>query len=86
MYNFISTFDELNKLYEEADSAKLTEAAEDEVAEDEVPVEEIPAEDPVAEEEPVIVDLEIVETELANIGDLNKNVYFSQINNQNNYC
>lgn len=52
MYNFISTFDELNKLYEEVESAKLAEAAEDEVAEEEIPVEEIPAEEPVVEDEP----------------------------------
>ena len=45
--NFISTFDELNKLYEEAEAKKVEEAAEDEVVEDEVP-----AEEPVIEEEP----------------------------------
>lgn len=65
MYNFISTFDELNKLYEEVETKKveeacteeLTEAAdedilEDEVAEGEIPEEDIPAEEPVVEEEP----------------------------------
>lgn len=57
---FISTFDELNKLYEEVDTKtekqdkkacteELAEAAED--AEVEV-VEEAPAEEPIAEEEP----------------------------------
>lgn len=66
--NFISTFDELNKLYEEAEvkqdekveeacTEELTEAAEDEVAEDEIPVDEDPAdgapvEEPVVDEEP----------------------------------
>lgn len=57
MYNFISTFDELNKLYEEVDSAKLTEAAEDEavedeIVEDEMSVEETSIEEPVVDEEP----------------------------------
>lgn len=66
MYNFISTFDELNKLYEEADTKKakpdekinetcvegLTETAEEEVVDDGVTVEETPTEDPVAGEEP----------------------------------
>ena len=56
MYNFISTFDELNKLYEEVESAKLTEAAEDEavedeIVEDEIAAEETPVEEPVVEEE-----------------------------------
>lgn len=61
--NFISTFDELNKLYEEADTKKveeadkeeLTEAAEDEeieIVDDETAVEEVPAEEPAIEEEP----------------------------------
>jgi hypothetical protein len=62
--NFISTFDELNKLYEEvdvkkvrkvkkvkeADKEELTEAAEDEVVE--VVEDEVPAEEPAIEEEP----------------------------------
>lgn len=68
MYNFISTFDELNKLYEEVETKKveeacteeLTEAADDEEIEivddetsaEEVPTEEIPAEESVVEEEP----------------------------------
>lgn len=57
MYNFISTFDELNKLYEEAESAKLAEAAEDEavedeIVEDEMSVEETSIEEPVVDEEP----------------------------------
>lgn len=65
MYNFISTFDELNKLYEEVETKKveeacteeLTEAAdedilEDEVAENEIPEDGVPAEEPVVEEEP----------------------------------
>lgn len=61
MYNFISTFDELNKLYEEVDVKKAEEVRADELAEaadEEIPVEEIPAEEeapieePVAEEEP----------------------------------
>ena len=56
--NFISTFDELNKLYEElkveeACTEELTEAAEDEMTEDEFPVEdEVPAEETVVEDEP----------------------------------
>lgn len=58
--NFISTFDELNKLYEEVQEEKveeackeeLTEAAEDEIVEDEIPAEEVPAEEPA--EEPTV--------------------------------
>jgi hypothetical protein len=65
--NFISTFDELSKLYEEAAAEEvakkgekveeackeeLTEAADEEVFEDEVPVEEVPVEEPVVEDEP----------------------------------
>ena len=62
--NFISTFDELNKLYEEvipeAEQEEkveeaLTEAAEDEeieIIDDEGAVEEVPAEEPVVDEEP----------------------------------
>ena len=61
--NFISTFDELNKLYEEktekveesCTKEELNEAAEDEeieIVDDESQVEEIPAEEPAVEEEP----------------------------------
>jgi hypothetical protein len=51
MYNFISTFDELNKLYEEvkveeACKEELTEAAEEEIPEEEAPVEEPIADEP----------------------------------------
>jgi hypothetical protein len=69
MYNFISTFDELNKLYEEADAKKvkpgvkvqeaytdtLVEAADEDILEDEVVEDEAPVEEaPV--EEPVVED------------------------------
>ena len=56
MYNFISTFDELNKLYEEVDVKKVEEACKEELAEaaeaaeDEVAEEEAPVEEPVADE------------------------------------
>lgn len=61
--NFISTFEELNKLYEEVDpkqekaaedieNAKQLNEATDEGAEDEVPVEEAPVEEPIEEAEP----------------------------------
>ncbi len=72
--NFISTFDELNKLYEEVEVKKveeackeeLTEAAadeeieiiDDEASAEEVPTEEVPAEDPVVGDEPKQVILE----------------------------
>lgn len=60
--NFISTFEELNKLYEDVQPVEepqaeeeLVEAAEDEeieIVEDEAPVEEAPVEEPIVEEEP----------------------------------
>lgn len=62
--NFISTFDELNKLYEEVqeeldeacDKNELTEEADEdeeiEIVDDEAPVAEVPAEEPTAEDEP----------------------------------
>ena len=58
MYNFIGTFDELNKLYEEAEvkeacnKKELTEDEETEIVDDEVDVEEIPAEEHEVEVEP----------------------------------
>ena len=72
--NFISTFDELSKLYEEASLEKaqeevveescnkeeLTESAEEEIeiVDDELPAEEAPVEEPTEDEEPKQVVLE----------------------------
>ena len=72
--NFISTFDELSKLYEEVVQEEvqeevveeacvkeeLTEAADDEIeiVDDEAPVEDIPVDEPIVEDEPKQVVLE----------------------------
>lgn len=58
--NFISTFDELNKLYEEVQEERveeackegLIEAADEDIVEDEILADEAPVEEPVVEDEP----------------------------------
>ena len=76
MNNFVSVFEELSKLYEEAPKTEqdedvveescvkeeLTEAADEDIIEDEIPEEEVPAEESIEDDEIEIVDDEPKQT------------------------